>query len=543
MKELQTDILVIGGGLSGLSASLTARKNGCSVVLICKSIAGHSGNTAVSGASLSVFMPENMQGDTKALFKQDLLKSGAEINNLSAIQAVLDTSCQVLPFLEEYGVKFRYLNGERMAKRPGGHSSARYYSADIREYAYSIRGMALSEPMETSVRRSGATILNGVTALQLTKADDGAVNGCVCYDCSTKELIRFHAKSVILAAGGGASLFEYTDNTSDVSCDSYRLAAEAGAKLQDMEFVQFFPCVMFEPIRLPVSSALFGDGATLRNARGEAFMCKYSPAGDRSTRDIMARAVKTEIDAGRGNPKYVFVDCTAIPEKTLIQKYGEITSVLRKHGIDILHDYIPVAPAAHFYMGGICVDDSASTGIKGLFACGEAVGGLHGANRLAGVALTEAVVSGKLAGDRAAKEAKTRNFEASVSIRRPAAKKELSVNWDEWICDLRKTAWRDASIVRNKESLSHFSEYLDAHEKEARLIDLDADRIVSAYRYKSYFEAARMLLICAKAREESRGSHFRSDYPEQDNAFRGNFICCRNDFGKYDLQFISRDDQ
>ena len=535
MRNYETDVLIIGGGLAGLSAALSAARNGCRAMIVCKSLAGHSGNTIVAGAGISVYNPENGQYDTRRLYEDDLLRSGAGINDQTMVRRTLEASDSVLSFLEENGVQLRYKDGRLMVNKPGGHSSPRYYSSVFSDLSFQTRGLSLSVPMDSAVQETNVERLNFTSVLKLIRTD-GKVTGCVCIDRKNGRQFCISAGSVIIAAGGGASLFVKTNNTTDVTCDSYRLALEAGAVLRDMEFVQFYPCVLFEPVRAQIGSSLFADGAVLRNKKGEEFMHQYSSAGNKATRDVMALAVQSEIAAGRGVGNCVYVDCARIDEEVLLGKHKEFHDLLMRCRIDIRKDMLLVSPASHFYLGGICVDTDYSTEVPGLFACGEAVGGLHGANRLPGTALMETVVSGRIAGRKAAAYAGNKGKTAPVAP--PELGKTVSgINWKQKIRELRAEAWKEVSIIRDDASIERFINYLNEQQDAVEKAEREAVDTLRAYEYRSYYMTAKMLALCAGKRKESRGAHYRSDYPHQNEAYTGNYLCRLGRNGKIEISF------
>lgn len=538
MNVFETEVLVIGGGLAGMTAALSARAKGERVTLICKSLSGHSGNSIVAGAGVSVYNPENEQSDSKELYREDLLHSGADINDQMMMYKVINESADVLPYLIDNGVSFRYSESELMVKRTGGHSAARYYYTDYSQKPYQTRGLSLTEPMEASAERAGVEMIHHASVLRLLK-NKGKIVGCICADQNNARFCIL-AKSVVLAAGGGASLFARTNNTSDVTCDSYRLALEAGASLRDMEFVQFYPCVMFQPVRLQIEGSLFSDGAVLRNVKGEEFMPFYSAAGNKATRDAMAIAIQSEINAGRGENGCVFVDCSGIDITVLQTRYKELARTLSSHRFDVKKDYLPVCPAAHFYMGGICVDSDYSAGVPGLYACGEAVGGLHGANRLPGAALMEAVVSGRIAGQKAAEYAEKAEQEDRTSIADNGEMISSGIEWKQKIRELRAMAWKEVSIVRNEASIERFENYLEEQRGviEGMRAGTEVDR--RAYEYLSYYMTAQMLTLSAKERKESRGAHYRSDYTKRDETFAGSFVCTLSENDEIKVGFVKQ---
>lgn len=538
MKHIETDVLIIGGGLAGMTAALSAKACGSRVMLICKSLAGHSGNSIVAGAGVSVYRPDNTQNDSMDLFREDLLRSGAGINDPVMVDRVLHSSEKVLSFLRDNGVMLRYSGNDLMVRRVGGHSAARFYYTDYSDKCFQTRGLSLTEPMISVIEKAGIGVINNSTAVKLIKSS-GRIKGCLCISNRSKEFFSVSAGSVVLAAGGGASLFERTNNTTDVTCDSYRLALEAGARLRDMEYVQFYPCVLAYPIRLQIEGSLFADGAVLRNINGEEFMYRYSKDGNLATRDAMAIAVQSEINAGRGKSNCIYVDCSAIDDAVWQSKYTEFTRTLRNHQIDVRRDMLLAAPAAHFYMGGICVDADYATDVPGLFACGEAVGGLHGANRLPGVALTETVVSGRLAGEKAACHAQTTEPENEIGADEMSDDSGSGkIKWKEKIRELRSMAWKEVSVIRNEASIRRFEEYLSNQKGLMDGIRQGSERDRHAYEFLSYCVAAQMLALSADARKESRGAHYRSDHPASDPAFAGNYICALNEQGEIKLEFI-----
>jgi succinate dehydrogenase/fumarate reductase flavoprotein subunit len=533
------DLLVIGGGLAGLSAALEARERSLEVALVCKSKAGKSGNTLVSGGALSVVSDFAGYDDSPSILEKDLLNSGAGINDNELVKLFARESTSVLPFLEKYGVKFKSFEGKPMVKHPPGHSVRRSFPSEYRNYSYLNRGLALTLPLLDQAKRRGVRIVDETTVIRLLTDEEG-ICGAVAMANSSGGKMRLRAKAVILAAGGGAGLYEKNNNTADVSCDSYRLAYEAGAVMRDMEMVQFYPSMMYSPIKMPLSNPLFGDGAVLKNNLGEEFMYRYSDRGNLATRDIMARAVMTEIEEGRGNPEYVYMDCSKIDSEVLDKKYQELRITLKKAGLDIKKDLLPLAPAAHFYIGGIEIDRDCRTSVEGLLACGEAAGGLHGANRLSGIALAETVVFGKIAGRTASKICRKREQKRNL----PELEEEVPEirHGESVIPDLikgiRTLMWKNASIKRNEGSLKTASDELDRiiKLKESAKIEGPRDHVLY-HQLESMIVAAQMLLCASFKRLESRGAFCRTDYPEIDNSFRGNFFLKKDPNGKMECTF------
>lgn len=533
MKTIKTDILVIGGGLAGLAAALEAKNEKNTVTIVCKSLAGKSGNTVVTGSAMALARYDN-DGDSPELLFRDVMKSSQGINDEGMAEYFAIHSGEVLEKLSGYGVVFRRTGDRYMTKRPPGHSVFRSFPVDISKVPYNVRGLSISLPLFKSAVEKNVNIINNTMVYKLLKSD-GRVYGALAISKKDSAIIRFLAKVVIIAAGGGANIYSKTDNTGDITGDSYALALDAGAELRDMEFVQYYPTMMFKPIKICISNPLFGEGAILSNVQNERFMEHYSTMGNMATRDSMALAVYSEIRAGRGGPDYVYVDCSGIPENVIDGKFAELKKLLSKGNIDILRDRIPVSLAAHFYLGGIKVANGCETGVPGLLACGEAVWGVHGANRLSGNSLTETVVFGLLAGRRAAQEVRkgvspeyTCNCEAELGC----DEKLYETIQRDGGCDvagikkrLRKIMWDNAAVVRNANGLKNAREAIkDLKEKieDCRIGDM-TDRM----RYeetRNLIRVSEMVTEGALARRESRGAHYREDYPGKDKKFEGNFV-------------------
>ena len=347
----------------------------------------------------------------------------------------------------------------------------------------------------------------------------------------------FRAGCVILSTGGGGRIFRKTNNTRDITGDSYRLALNAGATLRDMEFVQFYPTMMFSPIKVTVSSPLFGEGAFLRNVSGDRFMSNYDEKGDMATRDIMSRAVFNEVKEGRGDKGHVFMDCRHIDSKVFEARYAEFMRLLSKANLDLRKDLIPISPATHFFMGGVVINERGETQIPGLLACGEAVGGLHGANRLGGNALTETFVFGTIAGKQAKQVIDSKRL-PEIRSEEIEPFRDGGINISELMTSLRRVTWDYLSIIREEKTsqtaLDEIKKITDA---------LDNTRIesvfdlVSLYELKSMIATAELIGLGAMARKESRGAHFRSDFPDtRDDDYKGNFFY-RKQNDKIDVQY------
>src|SRR6056297_3335173 len=229
-KVCDVDVLIVGGGLAGLSAALVAREHFLKVGLVCKSKAGKSGNTLVSGGALSVATDEGGCGDDPSILEKDVLDSGAGINNTELVRVFAEESGSVIPFLQKNGVKFKSIDGRLLVKHPPGHSISRSFLSEYQSYSYLNRGLPLTLPLLERACERGVEVFDETTVIKLLTDHDSVV-GALAMDNNTGEKLLFRSEVVILAAGGGAALYKQHNNTSDVSCDSYKLAYEAGAVL------------------------------------------------------------------------------------------------------------------------------------------------------------------------------------------------------------------------------------------------------------------------------------------------------------------------
>ena len=538
MKVIKTDILVIGGGLAGLTAAIEAKNCKNTVTIVCKSITGKSGNTVVSGSAMAVVRPDN-ENDSQELLYKDVMRSSQGINDKGIAEYFAAHSNEVLDKLSGYGVVFRRIGDKYVTKRPPGHSVSRSFQVDISKVPYHIRGLSISLPLLKMAKEKNIQIIDNTMVYKLLKKE-GRISGALAVSKRDNEIIQLFAKVIIIAAGGGANIYSMTDNTSDITGDSYILALEAGAELRDMEFVQYYPTMMFKPIKICISNPLFGEGAVLSNVQNDRFMDRYSKMGNKATRDLMALAVYSEIKAGRGNPDYVYVDCSQIPPKVINNKFAEFKNLLSKRGINIFKDRIPVSTAAHYYLGGIKVDGNCETGIPGLLACGEAVWGVHGANRLSGNALAEAVVFGSLAGKRAAKLAEITNSFLDIDCNQSIGHEVVqngSYDIEEIKKRLRRLMWENVAVVRNESGLLYAREQVKVlSEKIEKCCIINVSDTARYQETKNLIRLCMMVIEGALARQESRGAHYREDYPSKNRKFDGNFVYRKNN-GGFDMEF------
>lgn len=504
--EEYTDVLIIGGGLAGLMAAVEAAGIARKVTMVTKGKAGKSGNTIMSRNGLAAVLEEGCDGDSIELHVKDTMKAGQYINNPDLVRVFAGSASTAINRLVELGVPFLMENGKIMRKGSPGHSRKRFLTADGSSVkSPQTQGLALTLPLAREAARLGVRHVEGVIITDLLKTND-RIAGARAYskqgDCRV-----FRAGTVILACGGAGSLYPVTTNTADVTGDGYALARLAGARLTGMEFVQFHPAVALGKPRMVMSTSPFSDGAVLKNQLGERFMARYSPALEMATRDIMARANYREIKEGRGSAAGgVWMDFSPISDQVMQSKYSDLHRYLggRKK--------IEVAPAMHFMMGGVEIDVSCRTGVKGLYAAGEAAGGLHGANRLAGNALTEAAVFGMIAGREAAVEAMAIHAPPVLAAEQimPASAGGNSRNPNEIRKELRRLMGAKIGLIRSgaelKSAIDQISNLMEenAHARVQNWLDLIEYRHVALM-----LETAMAITRAALGRKESLGAHYR----------------------------------
>ncbi len=516
-QTLTTDVLVIGGGAAGLAAAIEARSKGAAVTILSKSKNGYSGNSIISGAYLSLLSTRHNRTDSRALFFKDIMKSGKEVNDPRQVERFVEDSAWVLEKLSGLGVPFTKTDDTYLIKRIGGHSVGRTYPTDVSGYPYLTRGLSITAPLLKKARETGVRTIDFSPVIGLL-VDDGKVCGAAAINKKDESVLLITCRSVILAAGGGGRIFLRSDNTRDITGDSYGLAWDAGAGIRDMEFVQFYPAMMSEPARLTISSALFTEGAALLNADGEQFMHRYDTSGNLATRDIMSRAAYSEIREGRGKDGRIFVDCREIGREVLDNKFPDLCKRLKSVGIDPLKNLIPVSPATHFFMGGVAVNSKGETTVPGLLACGEAVGGLHGANRLGGTALSETVASGVTAGKAAADSSAGKTIIPSSPRFEIEPFRSGALSVGELKRCVRELTWNNLAIVRSGDSIK-----TARSELEAIKLNLSQAAIENIQDLASFYELKNMVTVSilitegADRRRESRGAHYRSDHPDTDD--------------------------
>lgn len=462
------------------------------------------------------------------------MAGGSQINNPDLVRLLSEQTPAAILELQALGVAFA-MEGDRLAQ----------YLAPAQSYRRSVRTAGggtcqLFETLGSVARREGVQVVEGVMLLDLARVS-GRVVGALGYLPEGNQLVAFQAKAVVLACGGAGQLYPLTSNSPELTADGYAMAYRAGARLADMEFIQFNPTALAWPLGMRGEStggALLGqEGVRLLNRRGERFMERYDPERkERSTRAITSQAIYREIVEGRGSEHGgVFLDATRVDPTALLHITGRTVARLRSNGIDPLRDAMEVAPAAHHMMGGVVIDARCATDIPGLYAAGEVAAGVHGANRLNSNGLSEAVVFGDIAGREAADY-------ASVVSPAPLATEELErarqsvqgmlkhlPNTGPYLERLRSVVLAGAGLERcagDTEAALAALAGLRAEIGAAGAGSGDVSRVVEL---RNMLEVGEIILRAVLHRTESRGAHYRTDFPKQDDAgWRANIVVSRD---------------
>lgn len=491
------DVLVIGAGLAGLYTALKLAPLRVTVLShahprkACASAWAQGGIAAALGAD-----------DAPALHAADTIAAGAGIVDPQIAHILADEAAARIADLAELGVPFDRGDGGRFALgREAAHSRARIvHVCGDRAGAAIMTALVNASEATPSIR-----VFAGLTARELAVADGKAV-GAFAVRARGTGTVYLQARHVVLATGGIGGLYEVTTNPLSARGEGLGMAARAGVTISDPEFVQFHPTAMrlgIDPAPL-ATEALRGEGATLVTGRGERFMPSVHERAELAPRDVVARAIHARIEAG----ETVYLDCRAAVGAAMAERFPTVYAACRQAGLDPAREPVPVAPAAHYHMGGVATDAHGRTSLDGLWACGEvAATGAHGANRLASNSLLEGLVFGaRIARDIRGREANTR-----PSVFAPApGDSQQDAGAAPVMQRLRRMMTAELGLVRNAAGMAHAAAEILRLERagggHAALLD--------------GFAVAKLIAAAALKRRESRGSHFRGDFPAPDDAFR-----------------------
>ncbi len=493
---MRTDyrLIVIGSGISGLFVALEARHLGPILVLTKGSVDDCNTRWAQGGIAAAVGPL-----DTPEQHLSDTIAAGAGLVDAEAARVLCTEGPARIRDLVRYGVAFDSLGGEVALGREAAHSQARVLHA-----GGDRTGAAIETALAAAAATPSITILDFTIATRIM-AESGMVRGVEALDLGSGEMTAYTAPAVVLATGGAGQLYSHTTNPDVATGDGIALAFEAGAEIADIEFYQFHPTAFRSPGAPPflISEAVRGEGAVLRNATDDAFMTRYHPQRDLAPRDVVARAIVAEMRSGGSD--HVDLDCTGLTAVDLAARFPGIHAFCRERGIDMAREAIPVAPAAHYLMGGVRTDTWGRTTVRGLYAVGEvACTGVHGANRLASNSLMETVVFGKRL-----VEILPGNAEATPSTVDAIPIEDQGGPAPDHAV-LQSLLWEHAAIERSGEGLARALGIAQTWPAAA----LEPTR--ASHERREMAVLARLVLTAARSRVESRGAHFRSDFPLPD---------------------------
>jgi len=505
VPHLFTDVLVIGSGVAGLRAAIGAAEH-ASTLLLTKGRLADSNTFAAQGGVAVVTDP----ADSLEQHVQDTLVVGCGLGERRIVERVIRDGPERIEELVRWGAAFDRVNGMLARGREGGHTAARIVHA---------RGDATGrEIAETLVRvargAEGLRIFEHCFAIDLLTIDGRCVGAVTFHPKYGHQM--FWARQTILASGGVGQIYRETTNPSVATADGHAMAWRAGAVLRDMEMVQFHPTTLYVAgaSRALISEAVRGEGGKLVNRRGEPFMHRYHPDGELAPRDVVSRAILSEMV--RTGATCMYLDVRHIGADRFARRFPRITELCRQFEIDVGRDLIPIRPAAHYMVGGVAVDEHTRTSIPNLLACGEAAcTGLHGANRLASNSLLEGLVFGAEAARQAVRDLTNGAPFHAAGIRNEIAKSpRTELDIDDVRNSLRSVMWRNVGIERNGDRLAETLEIIEfwGHYVMDKVFDGPAE-----WETQNMLTAARLIAAAAARRTESRGVHFRSDFPDTDD--------------------------
>ena len=522
MKRIQTDALIIGSGLAGLSAALSLAEKGIKVILVTKKTLEISNSANAQGGIATVV---DFSHDSFEKHINDTINAGCDLNNKEAVRFFIEKGPESIQHFKNLGCNFsENKDGELDLGKEGGHTERRVvHAGDMTgsELIRTVKHAVLSHPEITIFENHTAIDLITTSKFMLSK--DNKVAGAYVLDSNNK-MITVVAKSVLLATGGCGKVYLYTSNPDVTSGDGLAMGFRAGISAVNMEMVQFHPTILHHEkiTSMLISEALRGEGGILIDKNGKTFMDKYSKAGSLAPRDVVARAIDFELK--KSGDDCVYLDMTSLDPNFLRKRFPNIFKICLDAGIDMRKDPIPVVPAAHYICGGLKSDPKGNTSLKGLFVTGEvAHTGLHGANRLASNSLLEAAVMAKYA-------AKGMNDYISSykgDLPAPPDWNDESVtdsdedviikqNWDE----IRRFMWNYVGIVRSDKRLERALKRLELIKSEILEYYWNFKISSDLIELRNITLVAEIIIRSAMSRKESRGLHFNIDYPEKSNEIK-----------------------
>ncbi len=505
--QLFTDCLVVGAGIAGLRAAIEAAEN-CNVIIVCKGTLEDSNTWKAQGGIASVLD----KTDKFESHIDDTLKTGCGISDEKVVDFVVRQGPELVRQLFEWGTEFDQIDGRIATTLEGGHSHPRIAHAHGDE-----TGRGIAEALIGKVKQnSNIRIIENFFSIDLLTNDENDCVGIIGHDKQRQSGAGqiVWAANTILATGGAGQLYRETTNPEVATGDGIAMAYRAGAVLQDLEFMQFHPTTLYiaGASRALITETLRGEGAVLLDNEGRCFMKGYHESAELAPRDIVSRAILDHML--KTNSTHVYLDVRHFEKEYFAKRFPHIFELCESFDIDIKKNLIPVRPSAHYMIGGVKTDISGKTSIQNLYACGEiASTGLHGANRLGSNSLLEGLVFGKTAGQIASQSAQA----GVVHIRHPLIKYQIPhsdrtrLDTADVTNSLRALMWRNVGINRTAQPLREAQEIIAFWQRYVmdKIFDTPA-----GWECQNMLTVSQLMARAANMRQESRGVHFRSDFPE-----------------------------
>ena len=540
-QTIDTDVLIIGGGVAGMMAALGSLRAGVTPVLVTKGTYG-SGSSSMARGGHSVAIGHSDAGDNPRLFFEDTIKGSYGLSNPVLAEIMCRESIERTLELDAWGLGLVKLGDGRYDQKMGAfpHRHARLV------HCGRLMGKPLMSALSKKTRSLGVAPIDHLMLVDLLKAGDRVV-GAWGFKYRDGTPVVIHAKSVVMATGGAPQLHALNDSPPTITGDGYAMGWRAGAELIDMEFIDY-QLITAAPQKLagypPHSSGFLNEGGYLLNRGHDRFMARYDPERmERSTRSTLNRAVAMEIFEGRGTDNNaVYIDIRHVFEEANQGASADVIRTFRNGGVDMSRDLLEVTSCPHTYLGGLRIDEWGRTSVEGLYAGGEAAGGIHGANRLGGAALIDSYVFGYRAGMAAACESSLRrgSDRHASGWRREVDQLDAWVHLkgdiapEQWRSEVQRLVVSSVGQVRRADRIAEALRQLERLEAQFESVATTGDTLRERFdclrlslETRNLVQVARLLGTAALHRKESRGGHFRLDFPASDAAFAGNIALAR----------------
>ncbi|MCM8769092.1 MAG: L-aspartate oxidase [Candidatus Omnitrophica bacterium] len=510
----EVDVLIIGIGIAGLRTALSLRE--LKTLVIAKDGIKESCTYNAQGGIAAAMDFE----DSPEKHIEDTLRAGAGLNNELAVEILSREGVKRVAELISWGFRFDTAGERLQFGREAGHSCCRVLHSQG-----DSTGQAVARFLLKKAQDSGVKIAERIFLVDLL-VNEKEISGAILLDMDQSKLTVIRTNCVVLASGGAGQLFQETTNPAAITGDGQAAAYRCGAELSDLEFFQFHPTTLYlaGAPRFLISEALRGEGAFLRNSARERFMNDYHEAAELAPRDVVSRAIIDQMK--KTGSICVYLDLTHLPARRIRNRFPTIAEFCKRYGLDITRDLIPVRPAAHYFMGGIKTNIWGETNLQGLYAVGEvACNGVHGANRLASNSLLEGLVFGARVAERIKQQAMPRKPWPRFRYKFPQTA-DILIDRDDLKRSIKSLMWRHVGIERNRLDLTGSLEKIQNWERYAFLKEFGE---ASGFESQNMLILAGLIINSALRRQESRGAHFRTDFPRSEKSWKKHIVVSRHD--------------